>query len=240
MRVLQEVEMKGKSLADAIAPDIGGDAADACQDAWRMTEIDVPADGSCFFHSIAMAMDECLEAWHDIEELRVPMERYWQAYTNSTDNNDSRVTSSLIRFMCAENIDQDMLDKYNAEAQYRKHTLKERGVVVYTSMREFREHVLKPHTWADHASFNAFLKSLNFRCGLVVFDTECGGISYLPPQWTRRKLLYIFLLRRRNHYSVLRIEKGGQGLDLCVCYRHTKELVDWIAATGAAKVLSEF
>lgn len=217
------------------------DVADtACRNEWRMAEIDVPRDGACFFHSVAMAIDEGIEAWHGIEELRAPMERYWQAHRDSTGSSDAGVTSSLVRFMCAENIEEYMLVNYNVEAQYRKDTLKQRGVVFYTSVEEFREHVLQPDTWADHASFSAFLSSLNFKCGLVVFDTGCGGISYLPPEWTRRKLTYIFLLRRCNHYSVLRIEKGGLMLGLCVCYRDTKEFVDWIVANDVAKVLSEF
>lgn len=226
MRLLQKVESAG--------------APTACREQWRMAEIDVPRDGSCFFHSIAMAMDETIEAWHDKEELRAPMERYWQGYSDSTDHNDTGVTSSLIRYMCAENIEDYMLVKYNAEAQYRKDTLKQSDVIFYASTKDFRDHVLKPNTWADHASFSAFLKSLNFKCGVVVFDTACGGISYLPPEWTRRKLIYIFLLRSCDHYSVLRLEKGGQALDLCVSYRHTKEFVDWIMANDAAKVFSEF
>ncbi|CAN0298913.1 unnamed protein product, partial [Ectocarpus sp. 6 AP-2014] len=195
------------------------------RDEWRMSEVEVPADGSCFFHSIATAMDETIDMWYDIEELRVPMEMYWDAYTTGNTAGSEGISSSLIRFMCAKNIDEDMLVTYNAEAQYRKHTLKDRSALVFNSTQDLHNHVLKADTWADHAVFSAFLKSLNFRCGLVVIDPECGGVKYLPPDWTKRKSLYIFLLRKRDHYSILRLERDGVDLQLCVSYADTKAFV---------------
>lgn len=234
---MRVIKLEGNSLADDI---IASQTSQTCCDEWRMSEVDVPADGSCFFHCIATAMDENIDAWYNIEELRVPMEHYWQAYTDGAAVASAGVTSPLIRFMCAENIDEELLLKYNVEAQYRKETLKERGVVVYRDMQQFKRHVLEPDTWADHSIVSAFLKSLNFRCGLVVIDPECGGITYLPPEWTKRKPLYIFLLRKRCHYSVLRLEKYGRDLDLCVSYSDTKAFVDWMVANSKGRVHSEF
>lgn len=227
------VKLEGDSLAAEIA-------REHSHEAWKMAEIDVPADGACFFQSIAIAMNEDICAWYDVEELRAHMERYWDGYTRGAEKKDAGVTSSLIRYMCAENIDEDTLATYNAEAEYRKSTLKEKDVVIYESVHQYKTHVLKPDTWVDHASFGAFLKSLDFRCGLVVFDPECEGIKYLPPEWTVGKSLYIFLLRRRNHYSVMRLEKDGTELQLCVSYEDTKEFVDWMADNCIGNVLSEF
>ena len=234
---MRVVKLGGNSLADDV---VASHASVTLYEEWRMSEVEVPADGSCFFHCIATAMDEDTDVWYDIEELRAPMERYWQAYTNGAAVACAGVTSSLIRFMCAENIDDELLLKYNVEAQYRKETLKEKGVVVYKDMQQFKRHVLRPDTWADHSIVSAFLKSLNFRCGLAVIDPECGGITYLPPEWTKRKPLYIFLLRKRNHYSVLRLEKRGMDLNLCVSYADTKAFVDWMAANSKGSVHSEF
>lgn len=205
-----------------------------------MSEVEVPADGSCFFHSIATAMNETMDMWYDIEELRVPMEAYWEAYSIVATEKPLGITPSLVRFMCSENIDDDTLLTYNAEAQYRKHTLEDRGAVVFENTKDLKMHVLKGDTWADHAIFRAFLKSLNFRCGLVVIDPECGGVKYLPPCWTKGKSLYIFLLRTRNHYSILRLERDGEDLELCVSYENTKAFVDWMVATSKGAVLSEF
>lgn len=210
------------------------------RDEWRMSEVEVPADGSCFFHSIAIAMDETIDMWYDIEELRVPMERYWDAYAKGQKEKCEGISSSFIRFMCAKNIDEDMLVTYNAEAQYRKHTLHDKSALVFNSTQELKNHVLKGDTWADHAIFSAFLKSLNFRCGVVVIDPECGGVKYLPPDWTKRKSLYIFLFRRRNHYSILRLERDGVDLQLCVSYADTKAFVDWMVANCKGSVSSEF
>lgn len=245
---MRVVKLEGRSLADDIASgtQIVMNELRRCMDVttaeeeWQVEVIDVPADGSCFFQSIATAMDDNIEAWFDIEELRVPMEKYWEEYTEGVEDKYGGVTSHLVRHMCAENIDDDILEKYNVEAEYRTETLKEKGVMKYKNIEQFKSHVLKRNTWGDHASFTAFLKSLNYRCGLVVFDPECQGIKYLPPEWTVEKSLYIFLLRKVNHYSVLRLQKGGTDLDLCVSYKDTKEFVDWMVDNDHGNVLSEF
>lgn len=67
--------------------------------------------------------------------------------------------------------------------------------------------------------------TLYCRVGLVVFGPECQGIKYMPPEWTVGKSLKMFLLRKHNHYSVLRLQRGGTDVDLCASYRDTKEFV---------------
>lgn len=233
---LKIVEMFGKSPPDDSVRRIT-DMTDT--EEWGMHIINVPADGSCFFQSIAMCMTESVEVWYDIEELRTLMEVHWENYHETTNEESDGVTSSLVRYMCATNIDNGILDKYNAEAEYRADTLREKGVPVYKSVGQFQDHVMKPDTWADHASFHAFLKSLNYRCAVIVFDPECGGIKYLPPEWTVKKSVYIFLLRKVNHYSVVSISKAGCDLPLCLSYDETKEFLGWLKDTALGAVLCE-
>lgn len=241
------MKVAGKSLADDIIE--GGvrpirdrivSEPPSPEGEFSMRSIDVPADGSCFFQSIAICMTESMGVWYEIEELRSMMEIHWEKYHETRSEMCDRVTSSLVRYMCAVNIDKDILDTYNAEAEYRRDTLKEKGVVIYKGVRQLKDHILGAGTWADHASFNAFLKSLNYKCAVIVFDPECGGVKYLPPEWTAGKSLYIFLLRRVNHYSVLRVRKGGANLPLCVSYDDAKEFVKWMKDTSYATILCEF
>lgn len=207
---------------------------------WEISHISVAADGSCFFRSVAIAMNDCVDTWHKFEDLRCPMELYWESFEQSTGQDHDEVTPSLLRHMCAVNIDGDILEQYNAEAAYRKDTLREANVVVCKNVKAFKAYVLQPDTWVDHSIFGAFLKSLNYRLGLVVLDPECGGIKYLPPEWTVDKSLYIFLLRKRNHYSVLRLKKNGKDLELCLPHDTTNEFVNWLRNNTTAAVLSTF
>lgn len=207
---------------------------------WSLSGIDVPADGSCFFRSIAIAMNDCVGTWHEFDDLRGPMERYWELFTTSTGEDNDEVTPSLVRYMCAANIDEGILEQYNAEASYRRDTLREAGVVVCKDVNHLKAHIQQPDTWVDHATFNAFLKSLNFRLGLVVMDTECRGIKYLPPEWTVGKSLYVFLFRTGNHYSVIRLKRDGEQLELCLPRNTTKEFVGWLQSHTTAKVSSKF
>jgi len=220
-------------LADDIAP-----AAD--DSSWKISPISVPPDGSCFFRSIAIAMNDCIDTWHKFEDLRNPMERYWEGFAKRTGKDHDEVTPALLRYMCAVNIGDDTLEQYNAEAAYRRDTLREAGVAICKDIEELRTHILQDDTWVDHATFGAFLKSLNFRLGLVVLDPECGGLKYLPPEWTVGKSLYVFLLRKRNHYSVLRLKKGGNDLELCLPHDTTNEFVGWLQSSTTAAVLSAF
>lgn len=138
---------------------------------WYVEVLDTPRDGSCFFSSIAMAMNDSLEMWDDIPELRVPMERYWELYREDTGDNLCEVTSDLVRFMCSLNVDEIMLELYNEEAQCRIETEKVKAKK-FNTCEEFGRHMRKKSTWGDHATFYAFLKSLDYHCCVIVFDAE--------------------------------------------------------------------
>lgn len=207
--------------------------------AWCASVIDTPRDGSCFFSSIAIAMNDSIDTWYDIEELRIPMEKYWEMYKRDTDETLTEVTPDLVRYMCSLNVDDGILELYNVEAGYRIETEKVKAKVFETK-EDLGKHMRVKTTWGDHASFHSFLKSLNYKCGVVVFDAEIGGMSYLPPEWTKNKKTYICLRRESNHYGVVRLRrKVGDGYEnqpLCVSRGNILDMVRTICEFDKKKI----
>lgn len=188
---------------------------------WGAEVIETPKDGSCFFTAIAMAMNDSLEMWCSIDELRDPMERYWESYHKATTESLEEVTPDLVRFMCATNVDDDILETYNVEAEFRRTTMKKKAPVFDTS-KELGAYIRKKTTWGDQACLRAFVKSLHFECGVVIFDENVGGMVRLPEEWTKNKKAYICLRREHNHYNVVRLYRTDPSedeplrLSLCV------------------------
>lgn len=182
---------------------------------WGAEIIETPRDGACFFTAIAMAMNDALEMWCAVDQLRVPMEEYWNIYHNMTDDVLTEVTPDLIRFMCSENIDDNILVMFNEEAKLLKRKM-------FRTTKLLGKHMRKKSTWGDQAALFCFVKSLNFECGVIIFDS--GDIIRLPEEWTKDKKAYICLKRENHHYNVIRFwKKNGsdQHVPLPLCL--TKE-----------------
>lgn len=192
---------------------------------WTFEIIESKRNGSCFYDSIANAMTENVSDWYEFPILRERMEKYWNDYHEKTGETLLGVTDKLIRFMCSENIDNDILEMYNVEAEFRKDS-GEKGVHVFKSVDEYKHHVLHTNCWADHSMFLAFHRSLGNRCSLIVFDSDSGGIPYLDKEWTENKDVYICLQRDNNHYSTIRLVDNGKKLDLCVSRSVIMDMVD--------------
>lgn len=191
---------------------------------WYFDLVETPKDGSCFFASISHAMNECIDAWYEVEPLRHKMEKYWDDYRQETGDNLTEVNQRFIRFMCSKNIDNDIMEMHNAEAEYRRDT-GEKGARIFETVKEFQDHVLNTKCWADHSIFLAFHRSLDYRCSLIVFDSETEGIPYLEREWTENKDFYICLRREDDHYSTIRLTRGEKIMKLCV---DRKTMVDMV------------
>jgi len=192
---------------------------------WNFELVETKRNGSCFFESIANAMSENVEQWYGFPTLREKMESYWNSYHEKTGNSLTGVTEKLVRFMCSENIDSDVLEMYNVEAAFRKDS-GEKGVHIFKTVEAYKNYVLNTKSWADQAVFLAFHKSLGNRCSLIVFDSEVGGIPHLDREWTENKDVYICLRREHNHYSTIRLVKDETKMDLCVDRSTMLELVE--------------
>lgn len=173
---------------------------------WGVEIIETPRDGSCFFSAIAIAMNDSIDMWCSIDELRIPMEKYWELYHETTNECLTEVTPDLVRFMCSENSDDDILEMFNEEANFMRITNKVKAKMLNTA-EQLGSHMRKKSTWGDQAALRAFTQSLNFECGVIVFDSRAGGMIRLPEEWTKDKKVYICLRRELNHYSVIRFWK---------------------------------
>ena len=190
---------------------------------WGAEVIEIPKDGSCFFTAISMAMNDALDMWCSVDELRIPMEKYWEMYHKKTHESLTDVTPDLVRFMCSENLDDSMLEMYNVEANFRK-------AKMFETKEQLGIHMRKKSTWGDQAALSAFLKSLDFECGIIIFDADVGGMVRLPEEWTKDKKAYICLRREVNHYNVIRLWKTDNveepvRLSLCVTRQAMVDLV---------------
>ena len=190
---------------------------------WGAEVIETPKDGSCFFTAISMAMNDALDMWCSVDELRIPMEKYWEMYHEKTQETLTDVTPDLVRFMCSENLDDNMLEMYNVEANFRE-------AKMFETKEQLGIHMRKKSTWGDQAALNAFLKSLDFECGIIIFDADVGGMVRLPEEWTKDKKAYICLRREVNHYNVIRLWRTDNveeplRLSLCVNRQAMVDLV---------------
>ncbi|CAM9107019.1 unnamed protein product [Sphacelaria rigidula] len=196
-----------------------------------------------------MAMNDSLDMWCDINELRIPMEKYWEKFHEDTpDLEDSleEVTPDLVRFTCSVNVDSNILEMYNAEANFRKTSLKI-NTSMFDTTDQLGSHMRKKTTWGDQAALNAFLKSLNFECGIIIFDEEVGGMVRFPEEWTRDKKAYICLRREQNHYNVIRLwrrtstdnDEESLRFGLCVTRDLMVDLVRTVYGEEGAKELRE-
>lgn len=178
---------------------------------WTAEVLRIPRDGSCFFASIAMAMNDSIDTWRSIDALRIAMEQYWDSYHESTCDRLDKVTPDLVRFMCAENVNDDILETYNVEATFRRISLNVKAKTFITPA-ELGAHIRQNSTWGDQAALRAFVQSLNFECGVIIFDEKVGGMIRLPEEWTKDKKTYICLQRENNnHYNVLRLCRAEDG-----------------------------
>jgi hypothetical protein len=184
---------------------------------WGAEVVDTPRDGSCFFSSIAIAMNDSLDVWCSEEELRVKMEEHWEDFHRVTGQTLDKVTSDLVRFMCSKNVDDNILEAYNQEAAFRRNSLGNKNAKIFKTTEDLGKYMRKKSTWGDQASLHAFLKSLDFVCGIVIFDAGIGGIVRLPEEWTKDKKVYICLRREASHYNVVRLCRTDTNTRLNMC-----------------------
>ena len=158
----------------------------------------VPGDGSCFFTSLAIAIEHSVDDWKKIDDLRSRMKMWWDKH------GQQRFSAGLVRFMCASNVDENILELYNAEAALSR----KRQTLATTT--DLSEHMMQSTTWGDHASLFAFVKSLDYVCGVLIHNTDLKDkFVYLPPEWTRNKVRYIVLKykgHRVSHYELYKFQ----------------------------------
>jgi len=182
---------------------------------WNVELIDVPADGSCFFASIATAMNHCLMTWADNEYFAIKMNKYIEGYEKETKKDLYEITPEFVRYLCSINIDKCIFETYCEEAKDRE-DCGEEDVVKFDSIEEMSEHIFKTKCWADHATIRSFFNAFETKCSLVIFDDSYGGVVYFQKEWTEDKEMYICLQRCANHYRPMKLSCDDEDIPICM------------------------
>lgn len=195
---------------------------------WTVDLIDVPRDGSCFFSSIAISMNESLDLWQENDFLREKMEKYWEEYVREEQVTIVKVTSHLVRYICAVNLNEDIFETYCVEAIDRAND-NEKHVRKFRDMREMAHNVRNGNFWGDHSMIRTFFNAFKTKCSLIIFDVNFGGIVYFQKDWTKNKDMYICLQRDGDHYRAMRLSKNGNRLRMCMS---REDVLDFVNTTN--------
>ena len=170
---------------------------------WFIRLVPVPSDGSCFFSSVAVALNESVESWRHNKKLKNILRTHWHNFLDLGLENPDSFTALFVRYITSISIDQDDLDCYNdiADAD---------GTKKIDSADDMAEHVLLSNCWVDTTTFGAFLKSLDCSVAVVVIDYEIKQPLYMFDALTKNKEFYICLWLQDDHYQPLQLAYKGQ------------------------------
>lgn len=190
---------------------------------WRFENIPVPGDGSCFFTSISVAMNDSMDKWLRIPQLRSVMEHHWERYSLLKLENTDRITQKFVRYMSASAMDKISLEMHNEEAS----TMNEK---IFETPEDLARHVLRSNCWADQAMIRSFMQSTLYMISVVLFDRRTRKPIYAPKEWTYKKMLYICIRLEGNHYTPLRLIFANRPLDMCVGRKEIRMLMSVLSS----------
>ena len=186
---------------------------------WGFHEIEVPADGSCFFTSISIALNDSRDSWIKNQKLSPRIRHHIERYERIEKESLTEITPKFIRYMAASAMDNISLEMYNQEADLSRRKK-------FENTEDFARHILRSNCWADQSIIRSFMKSLNYEFSVIVFDHSLGKPTYMPEEWTYRKELYTCLHIQRNHYTPIRLAYDGNTYDLCVPRKVIRSLMN--------------
>ena len=179
---------------------------------YSVTVLSTPRDGSCFYTCIAMALQDGVELW--TRSMRSLLRQNWQKYIRmrhatgvTEDMSVMQIDSDFIRFIAASNLEKEDLDTYN-------NLCMDEGGDSCETIEKVQDDVLSNNAWANVVIIRALLRGLHFSIGLVIFDSEEGRVAPLPLEWTQDKELYVLLELKGSHYSVVRLTREEDSVDL--------------------------
>jgi hypothetical protein len=192
-------------------------------DDWGFEDVPVPADGSCFFSSISIAMNDSMAKWMGIPPIRDMMEHHWERFNRMNEmmgieTNPDRITQRFIRYMSASAMDDVSLEMYNEDARCLR---KKR----FDTPEELARHVLNSNCWADQSMIRTFMRSTQYMVCVVLLDRRTSKPIFAPREWTFNKPVYICVQLHGNHYTPLRLNYRGSPLDMCVSRREIRCLM---------------
>ena len=182
---------------------------DTDNNGFKLSKVEVPADGSCFFTSVSIAMYDSIEKWGKSSRMRRYFKHHWSRYITIFPGSNEEMSPKFIRYMAASAMDEDGLLMHNEEAKILKR--KE-----FKTPEELARHILHTDCWADQAIIRSFMKSLHYTVCVVVIDQETQQTIYMPPEWTSRKEFYICVCLEGEHYTPIHVEYRGEKVQMCM------------------------
>ncbi|CAM9962970.1 unnamed protein product [Ectocarpus sp. 12 AP-2014] len=86
-------------------------------DDWFVRLVPVPSDGSCFFSSIAMTLNESLECWRHNKKITGMLKNHWHNYLQLGLESPDNFTARFIRYLSSVCIGEEDLVAYNETAR---------------------------------------------------------------------------------------------------------------------------
>lgn len=176
---------------------------------WEIRLAPVASDGSCFFSSVAIALNESVEAWTRRDKVVASLKKHWRGYLTLGLECPDNFTQRFIRYMTSVSLEEDDLSAYNNIARAD-------GKKTFDDLASLAKHVLRSDCWVDSTTFGAFLKSLDCCVGVVVLDHALQEPLHVFRDFTRDKELYICLWLQDSHYQPIQLVYKGEYLHLCI------------------------
>jgi len=176
---------------------------------WAVRLLPVDADGSCFFSSIAIALNESMHSWGKNKKITKILRDHWYSFLELGLESPDNFTSKFVRYITSTSIDQDDLEAHNniASADDKRK---------FDSVTKLAEHVLHTNCWVDTVTFGAFLKSLDCSVAVVVIDHDIKEPLCVFDEVVQNKDFYICLWLQDYHYEPIQLVYKERDLPLCV------------------------
>ena len=179
------------------------------QNGFKIKQISIPSDGSCFFTSISVAMFDSIEIWGNSPKMRKLFKHHWSRYSTIFPEAKEEMSAKFIRYLAASAMDEHGLLMSNEEAKMIKKKQFEKP-------EDFARHILYSSCWADQGIIRSFMKSLQYLVGLVIIDLETNRVVYMPKEWTKGKDFYICVCLDNNHYTPISVEYNDEKVEMCM------------------------
>ncbi len=186
---------------------------------FTLSKVAVPADGSCFFSSVSIAMYDSIQKWGNSARMRRYFKHHWSRYAQIFPGADEEMSPKFIRYMAASAMDKEGLLMHNEEAKILKRKQ-------FDTPEEFARCILHTNCWADQAIIRSFMKSLHYTVCVVVVDEESRQTVYMPPEWTRRKEFYLCVCLDGEHYTPINVEYKGEKVEMCMNRDELKNMLE--------------
>ena len=194
-----------------------------------MVIVNVPGDGSCFYHCIAKALQEC-RAYLDKNFVKL-INSYMLTYlycNNKIDVDDIDekicenypITYKLIRYICGTKIDDDDFESHNMILMADNKTpLKEKKDLV--------NNIIESNDFAECVEINTLItKGFGSFIGIFIIDDSVeNNIVYISEEWTKDKIHYIILKRESLHYNLVQTKLYNTRRNLLLDYKTAHEFI---------------